>query len=363
VISRRAILHPILLPLSWTYGQAAGFRRRAYETGRLAIHRIPAPVISVGALAVGGSGKTPVTRWVADQLLGAGLRVGVVHGGYGGAARGVPCAVTSAARWDPGAARWFGDESILLARWLERAVVVCGRDKVAAARLAVAAGAQVVVVDDGFQHQRLHRDTDIVIHDAAPVVPLPAGRAREPGWALQRADVVWCHRRDGYPDAPVAACSTGHGAGSASRRRGPDRGSGSAAHLADVLSRNVPCSVLRGDGSRVGSATDLCGKRVFLLAGIARPEAFEVLVRGLGARVVGRAYVGDHRRFAARHFRRAARTGAEVLLWTEKDSARMGGVVEAREVLALSCGLEILRGADRAAEIVLGASSGHGGAP
>jgi tetraacyldisaccharide 4'-kinase len=306
-----------LLPLSMAYGSAALLRRLAYRAGLLRSVRVAAPVVSVGSLAVGGSGKTPVTRHLAEELLAAGLRVGVVHDAYGGSLRG-EARLDPTLRWSAGAARCYGDEALMLAGWLERAIVTCGRDKLAAARLAVEHGAQVVIVDDGFQHLRLHRDLDVVLDDG-PMLPLPAGPGRELGLARRSADLLWRHARDGAGPA------------------GP----------ADVVSRSRPSHLLGVDGRDLGPAAQLAGRRVFLLAGIARPSAFARLVAGLGALVVGRAFVRDHRAISERRLRRAARARPDLVLCTEKDAVRLAGEAWAADVVALCCRVELVGGAER----------------
>jgi len=326
-------LRRLLASLSWAYGAAAALRRAAYQE-LLPVVRAPVPVISVGSLRLGGSGKTPVTGWLARELLRRGLRVGVVHGGYRGSESGRVQRVWPEARLELDAARRLGDEPLLLAAWLPEAIVCCGRDKAEAARLAAAAGAEVILVDDGFQHRRLHRDLDLLLHDGLATRPLPAGDGRELASAARAADLCWLHRREPGPvgDGPLA-------------------------------SRLVPDRLLTLDGARLGAAGDLRGRSVFVLAGIARPAAFLSHVRALGAEVRGHLWLRDHGRLGARQLRRAARSGAEVLLCTEKDAARVGprgGAALSRELVALAAEVELVRGAeslDRALRLVLTAGA------
>jgi len=318
---------PWSLPLAWAYGTVGALRRGAYRRGYLPVGRAQVPVISVGAILSGGSGKTPVAGWLAGLLDAEHVRVGLIHSGYRGTEAHHIHRVDPAWRWEPGAARRFGDEALLLAAWQPRALVFCGRDKLCAARQAAEAGAQVVVVDDGYQHRRLHRDLDLLLDDPWPELPFPAGRARERAGASSDADLRWEHSRGG--EAPSLGTP--------------------------LASRCVPASVHALDGSRLGSAADLSGRRVFLLAGIARPEAFRRVVEALGARLVGHAWARDHALFSARELRRAARSRADVLLCTEKDAVRAlsgpgrgGAGAQARSVTRdlafLSCGLELTRG-------------------
>lgn len=302
--------------LAWTIGAAATLRREAYRHGLLQRRAAGVPVVSVGSLAMGGSGKTPVARLLVDRLRQR-LPVAVVCGGYGGTARR-PAVVDPD---HPRSAEWFGDEAVLMARWISPLPVVAGRDKLAAARIAAERGARLVVVDDGFQHQRLARDLDIVVYhrDPAPAV-VPLGDGREPRGALACADLLWLHLRDGGWIAEPAS--------------------------ADVVSRVRPHGLLRADGT-VLPPSRLEGTRVCLLAGIAHPDAFRRLVERAGARVTGQVFVRDHRRFDRRHLRRAAATAPDLILCTEKDLVRMGNSREAGHLTALACRTEVARGAER----------------
>ena len=311
-----ALLRGLIVGAGKAYGAAASVRRAAYRREIFRVHRAAAPVISVGALTVGGAGKTPVARHIARRLLGDGLRVAIVCGGYRGTRRLAVTLLDRAQAWEAGAAERFGDEAVMLARDddLHGARVVCGRDRVACSRLAVREGAQVVVLDDGFQHVRLHRDLDVVLLRAGPIRGT-ADLQREGPAAIAAADLTWGHQRDG--------------------RRG--------AKEVDVTSRCVAGRLLAADGNPVGEASDLRGRRVFLLAGIANPQAFQSLVCAAGAEVVGERWVGDHRPFCARHLRAARSAGADLILCTEKDLAR----VNAGELTGLTVELELLGGAER----------------
>lgn len=182
-----------LLPLSWLYGAIVRARRAAYRLGWLRSQRVGAPVIVIGNITVGGVGKTPFTIWLASQLAARGLRVGIVLRGYGGGAREWPYDVTSAT-----APEEVGDEPVLLARRTD-AIVAAAPDRVAAARRAVARGAQVVLADDGLQHYRLARDVEIAVIDEQRELGnsrlLPAGPLREPRTRLDSVDlIVWTRR-------------------------------------------------------------------------------------------------------------------------------------------------------------------------
>jgi tetraacyldisaccharide 4'-kinase len=321
----------MLLPLAWIYGGMGLLRRRAYHAGLLPRQRLPIPVISVGAVAAGGTGKTPVTRWLAASLCSRGARVGVVHGAYRGNERHRVTRLAPSIGWEPGAARRFGDEAILLASWLPEAIVTCGRDKAAAARLAFEQGAELILLDDGLQHQRLRRDVEIVmLGEDGDLLPFPVGDGREFASACRVADLFWHHRRDGR--------ATGLGA-------------------AEVESRYRASALLNPEGRLLGAPRDLAGLRVVLLAGVARPEAFARLVEDLGATIVKTLFIGDHRSFRRSHFRMAARLRPDVLLCTEKDAARMRGQRDAGDLVTLSCEVELIKGESIVDRLVAGMRS------
>jgi tetraacyldisaccharide 4'-kinase len=175
-----------LNPLSSIYGVAVRARNALYDRKRLPARRLEGPVVSVGNLSAGGSGKTPFVLLLGELLQSRGVKFDVLSRGYGRESRGVLLV-------DPaGLPLEFGDEPLLIARRLQVAVIV-GEDRYEAGRLAEAKfGAQLHLLDDGFQHRALARDFDIVLvtpQDTSDRL-LPAGRLREPLTALRRADAV-----------------------------------------------------------------------------------------------------------------------------------------------------------------------------
>jgi tetraacyldisaccharide 4'-kinase len=176
-----------LAPLSFLYGAVMTLRGFLYRIGLRHRTRLPVPVVVIGNLTVGGTGKTPLVAWLATHLAACGLRVAIVSRGYGGRARGVT-RVTLHSR-----ASEVGDEPLLLARRAQATVFV-GKDRVAAARQAVADGADIVLSDDGLQHLRLMRDCEIVVIDGQRGFGngclLPRGPLRESPGRLRRVNAV-----------------------------------------------------------------------------------------------------------------------------------------------------------------------------
>ncbi len=184
-----APLRVLLGSLSRVYGSVVSRRAAAYLDGSLEAERAPVPVVSVGNLTVGGSGKTPLVVWLAEGLKHRGLRPTVVSRGYGGRRRASVIDPGGRLSADPDAC---GDEAVLVA---ERTAcpVVTSADRLVACRIAEKRFApDVVLLDDGFQHQRLARDLDVVVLGGAEpgAKLLPAGPLREPLSALGRADVL-----------------------------------------------------------------------------------------------------------------------------------------------------------------------------
>jgi tetraacyldisaccharide 4'-kinase len=182
--------HVVLLPMSWLFGLLVALRRALYRIGLLRVIKLRVPVIVVGNIAIGGTGKTPLAIALAGLLKEQGYRPGIVSRGYGGEANALPRAVTS----DSDASE-VGDEPLLLARKTSCPVWV-GRDRVAAgeALLATHPEVDVIISDDGLQHYRMARDVEIVVVDAARWFGngqlLPAGPLREPAWRLKTVDAV-----------------------------------------------------------------------------------------------------------------------------------------------------------------------------
>jgi tetraacyldisaccharide 4'-kinase len=289
----------LLAPLGWLYGALVQARRRAYTSGWLATQRAGAPVVVVGNLTVGGTGKTPLTIFLAQQLRGAGLAVGIVSRGYRRRGR-EPRAVPTDADW-----RVVGDEPLILARRSACPTVVAA-DRVAGARALVARGAQVILADDGLQHLRLARDCEVVVIDGARGFGngrmLPAGPLREPAARLRQADVVVVN------GAPEHA-SLGPAQGTALEMRLI------AQHAARVDGQAAPRPL-----------ADFRGTRVHAVAGIGNPPRFFRELRSHGLEVI------EHR-FADHH----ALTAAEVsfgdqlpVLMTEKDAVKCTAFADPR---------------------------------
>jgi tetraacyldisaccharide 4'-kinase len=287
-----------LRPLAWLFGLVVRLRRTAYERGWRRSERLPRPVIVVGNLTVGGSGKTPLVIWLSARLRGEGLSPGIVLRGYGGtAARGsVPRRVEPGSDPDE-----VGDEAVLLRRRTGEPVAVC-RHRVRAARLLLDAGVNVILSDDGLQHLAMARDFEIAVVDAERGFGngylLPAGPLREPRQRLGQVDAVVLN-----------------GAGATDRSQ-PLRGAFRMNLVGDLL---LPLG--GGDPRALAS---FAGRRVHGVAGIGNPQRFFSKLRAAGLTVVEHAFP-DHHRYREAEIRFA--DGLPVLM-TEKDAvkcSKLGG--------------------------------------
>jgi len=205
----------VLAPLSAVFSLAVRLRARTYRLRLRRRRRLPAAVVSVGNLSVGGTGETPTALWVAERLEGRGYRVAILSRGYGGTARSVTVAgpPRAAAPRAPASAEAavVGDEALLLARRFAGPVIVARRRAEAGALACSEFGAEVLVLDDGFQHLHVHRDFDLVCLRAfarGDDCVLPAGRLREPLTALRRAHAVLVTK--GGSIEPVASALEAH---------------------------------------------------------------------------------------------------------------------------------------------------------
>jgi tetraacyldisaccharide 4'-kinase len=317
------------------YGAVARARLRLYRSGLLKSERVGAPVVSVGNLTAGGTGKTPLVEWAARALAREGLRACVLTRGYGRADESRRVVASDGARVLAGAAE-CGDEPRLLAeRLLGAAAVVCDRDRVAAARWARAElGAEVFVLDDGFQHLRIARDLDIVTLDAtAPWGGghlLPRGRLREPASGLARADCVVITRAELSADVEALRAEVGR------------VGGGRAAVFTSRV-RTLGLTPLSAGGAGV-AGVELESVRVGAFCAVGNPRAFFEHLRRDGFDLRHARAFADHHPYTPADVekvsREAAALGARALLTTAKDAVKLRGLDFALPCYVVEAGLE-----------------------
>jgi tetraacyldisaccharide 4'-kinase len=286
-----------LNPLSAIYGGVVRVRNALYDRHVLRARSLQGPVISVGNLSTGGSGKTPFVILLGEMLKARGIKLDVLSRGYGRRTRGVLLVEPD------GLPRDFGDEPLLIARRLQSPMIV-GEDRHEAGRFAESRfGPQIHLLDDGFQHRGLARDFDIVLvtpEDARDRL-LPAGRLREPLRSLERADAVVL-ASGASPDAfPIANKIVWR------VRRG-------------IVPANIP-------------------ERPVVFCGIARPQNFLLQLRAAGIDPVAEAFFRDHHPYAEKDVRDLLqlrqRSEAGGFVTTEKDAVNLGGYLDALAPLAV----------------------------
>jgi tetraacyldisaccharide 4'-kinase len=280
-------------------------------------------VISVGNLRVGGSGKTPLAMHLAGYFRDCSKKTAILSRGYRGTMEGSG-GLVSLGDGPMVSALEAGDEAFATAAGVKDVIVRVGADRIEQARAAKRDGAKIVVLDDGFQHRRLHRDLDIVSVCPQDLDPqtglLPSGPLREMADALGRAHLLVGIESDWKDcgDAPA------------------------------VLMEYVPCGLV--SCSSEFPLDHLDGKRVHLLCGIARPQRFELTAKRAGMNVTGKTIFADHHQYSAEEIRNvdsmARSQGAHALLTTSKDLARLDGMEFDLPIFALQIVMDIVKGKD-----------------
>ncbi len=297
-----AVLRGVLRAAEVPYTIAVDWRNRRYDRGHAVVHHARVPVISVGNLTLGGTGKTPMVKWLVRWLASRGLRAAIVSRGYG-ARNGRS-----------------NDEAMELHDALPDVPHMQDADRVAAARRVIDEfHCQVVVLDDGFQHRRLERDLDIVLLDALEPFGhehvFPRGTLREPMAGLRRADVICLSRAD-----TINAEEREH-----IRTRVLDF----APNAVWCEVTHAPSGLLNGDGQwqPIGS---LEGKRVAAFCGIGNPAGFRHTLSSAGAHIAAWREFPDHhayREFDLREVQHlASKTNAELITCTHKDLVKLRGL-------------------------------------
>jgi tetraacyldisaccharide 4'-kinase len=274
----------LLLPLAWLYGLIVAIRRSLYTSGFLARPQLPVPVVIVGNITVGGTGKSPVVAWLAQQLSSAGYTPGIVSRGYGGSHSGSALSVDANSD-----AAIVGDEPLMLAQMTGCPVCVCA-DRVAAVKAIAKQGVNVVIADDGLQHYRLRRTVELVVVDGQRGFGnkklLPAGPLRENLSRIRQADALLINGGTG---------------------------------LLDGIDFNlIPGDLISMDGSQTIALKDFHGLRVWGVAGIGNPDRFYSLLNNAGLEV-DRVDVEDHGKYPLKSL---IERRNQPILMTQKDAVK-----------------------------------------
>ena len=287
---KNALFYFVLTPLSWLFGLITSVRRFAYKEGFFKSYALPVPVIVVGNINVGGSGKTPVVMWLVAQLAKDGYRPAVISRGYGGNVK-LPTSVNASSQ-----ASLVGDEPVLIKNRCDCPVWVgANRVEVATALLKAHPECNVIISDDGLQHYRLKRDVEIAVVDAEHHQKnarlLPAGQLREPLSRLEKVDAIVCNGQK-----PAHKSSQDFYEMQLVGER--------FYNLANVETHAV--------------AADFKRKTIKAMAGIGKPARFFEHLRQLGLTFVSVSF-DDHYAFSAQDL---AKLDCDVLIMTEKDAVK-----------------------------------------
>jgi tetraacyldisaccharide 4'-kinase len=289
-VKKGAFFYLVLIPLSWLFAALTALRRWAYRAGVLKSYALPVPVIVVGNINVGGSGKTPAVIWLANQLNQQGYKPAVISRGYGGnatqATSVTPASLTSI----------VGDEPVLISSRCACPVWVgANRVDAATALLKIHPECNVIISDDGLQHYRLKRDVEIAIADNASLQTaclLPAGPLREASWRLKTVDAVVCN---GEPCNSENAIEN--------------------AYLMQLVGEQF---YNLADKSLTASVADFKHKKVTAIAGIGKPERFFEHLRKLGLSFASIGFA-DHYAYSAQDL---AQIDCDAIIMTEKDAVK-----------------------------------------
>ncbi len=326
-------LERLLTGLSHCYGGVLKIRDRSFQNHPERSGSLPCMVISIGNITVGGTGKTPMTVYLATMLKNSGFRVAIVSRGYGGKSSktgGIVCDGKKILL----PSHMAGDEPHMMAKQLQDVPVVVWSNRYQAGLLAIEKfSPDILLLDDGFQHRKLKRDLNILLLDANHPFGnghlLPRGTLREPVAMIQRADIMILTRAGNSPEPGKSLLEQ-------LSKNGLEA---FASHTPLFLSSHRPyihSIILSGDdksgGNPAPSPQDpsiLKGKSVFAFSGIAKNIDFRKSAATLGCRIAGYLEFSDHHEYNETDFsgimQAARKNNAEMVITTEKDFSRIAG--------------------------------------
>ena len=314
------IIRAGLAVLSLCYVAGLKFYLLLYRVGIRRSTRLPCPVICVGNLTAGGTGKTPTTQMLCRLLMERGKRIAVIIRGYGGEYEH-GCALVSDGKRVLLTAREAGDEAFLLARTLPGVSIAVGRDRIRTGRLVYnECRPDLIVMDDGMQHWRLHRDLDIALVNACAPFDngwtLPRGMLREPKTHLRRTGVILLTNARRAGEAKLAAV----------REEVARLAPGTPIFTGDLS----PLALLDLRGREAQNLGWLNGRRVGAMCALGNPASFESMLGEQGAIVAAKHRFPDHHQVTAselqRVFWKTEGTSAEAVITTEKDAVKMPAI-------------------------------------
>ncbi|MDZ4853408.1 MAG: tetraacyldisaccharide 4'-kinase [Nitrospirota bacterium] len=334
------------------YGVVARLRALLYHWGWFEQRRLPVPVLAVGNLTLGGTGKTPVVILLADWLLAEGKRVAILSRGYRRASTDRYLLVSNGERLLVGP-REAGDESFLIAQRCPKAIVAVGADRYELGDWVLERfPIDCLLLDDGFQHRGLYRDVNLLLIDATDAAGLsalvPAGRLREPLRAAARATAIIITRAE-VPAQVTEVYRKLQGAlGSM-----PDQ-------IQAVFRPESFVSVVTG----MSQPLSWCkGKTALLCSGVGHAGSFRSLVERIGIRILDEVAYIDHHAYSSQDVEqlraRAAELQAELVVTTEKDACKLAALLHPTDNWwAVRLTTQVIVGEERLRRLVLGATEG-----
>jgi len=312
-----------LLPFAWLYGLILWTRNWCYDTGIFKTVRVSVPVISVGNMTAGGTGKTPMVEYLIRYCLSKGKKVAVLSRGYRRKTEGL--IAIGAGETSRGTAEMIGDEPFQIAKKFPDVTVIVEAKRVVSARVAIEKyGADVILLDDGFQHRSLGRDLDIVMMsgDVPPeqIQMLPAGMRREPLSGLRRSDVL----------AVSGLKKSGNGIEvdfKVNETFGEHTANFPLQKGIRIEVNTVPLGLHSIFGNETVAWNLLKGKACVAFSGIANPERYEKCLYSLGLKVKDFIRFPDHHSYSGNDLRKiqdsVTKHKPEFVISTEKDSVRL----------------------------------------
>ena len=343
-IFENRVIQIILMPVSFAYGLIVRVRNFCYDNGLFSIKKIDGcKVISIGNISVGGTGKTPVVKFLADYLKQKDLKVVVLSRGYGRKSKGT--VVVSDGKKILTNFEDAGDEPLLLAHQLKKVPVIVEADRFKGAQFIFRQFApDVILLDDAYQHRRIFRDINIVLIDASRGFGrnylLPSGFLREPVSVLKRADLAWFTRIDSAENFD--------------QLQKPTR---QYARCPQVTSSHVPATLIRMNSNKKYDLDFLKDKKVMLFSGIANQASFNQVVKKLGATVAFHKEYPDHFFYTINDIKNIITwfksINGDLILTTEKDYYRLGNLVsEYNQFYYLTIDINIINGFDNLTKIL-----------
>jgi tetraacyldisaccharide 4'-kinase len=332
-----------LLPFSLLYWLVVAVRNWFFDIGVLKTTKTGTPVVSVGNLSVGGVGKTPIVELLVETL-SPRLQVSVVSRGYGRKSSGLVVVSDGKGRLAP--VEMSGDEPGQLAGKYSQVIFIADEDRVRGSQKAIELGAEVVLLDDGFQHRYLYRDLNIVVMTAGEVLQgdwlLPAGNRREPMSSLRRSDVIVVSRCPNLQDFHSAKSKL------------------DAYHKPVVGMQTKLKSIRAAVSDRRMDLKDLAGKKIVAFSGIGNPGSFDHVLNQAEMKIVQHFEFSDHHWYSqddiAAITRGRVQWNADALVTTEKDAARLrgqfGGFLGSENVLVAEICQEIISGKELLDDII-----------